>query len=1749
MRVALRGVAVAAACLGVAGAAEAFNISGSVFEDANYGGGAGRTRAASSGVLLTNARVELFNNAGNFVSSTTTNGSGAYSFNGLANGTYTVRVVNSSVPSSRTGWVAGLLPVQTYRTTATTGSAVSVTDRVGGEVPSKDDAGNGATTLAALTTATTAPQSITTVTSAGPNVTGVDFGFNFDTIVNVNDTGQGSLRQFIVNANTLANTGLAISGQTAGRDVSIFMVSDGAAHAGLRAGITNLLTGGVAVITVATALPSFSQAATTLDGTTQTSNVGNTNAATFGTGGTVGVDAVALGTFAGPEVEIKSGATLATGVWIQAANVTVRGCSIYGFGAVNGEAAIVVDAFAGTLIEDNVLGTSATTFGDPGTTLRAQAGVYLGGATGATIQDNLIGYTRQTGVYASNPTASCTIQGNEIVDVGLDTSDGDGITFNAVSTMAVTANRISGSSSQGVVVTTAPASGNTFTNNTLTGNGVGLPASLVQSPAVAMRSGAASTTIDRNVINANYGAGIQVNNGSTGTVITRNSIFDNGTITARNGGAATGQIGIDLNAAGDDQNVGTAPFVTLNDNGDADAGGNSLANFPILSSVTLSGTNMTVSGYARPGAVIELFVAKADGSGFGEGQTWAATVTEGGTGAGGNDPVADTDAGAGSYGPGAINGVAQGTDNTNKFTFTLPTPGSVTAGARLTATARVGGETSEFSGNATVVALNADLAVTLTDAPDPAPAGGEFLYTVLVTNNGPGTATSCVMRDTLPAGLTLVSANASQGTVSGTSIVIANLGAILSGGTASVEMLVTTSGPGSVTDRAYVSATESDPTPANNVASATTTIANQTTSDTPLTQYKRIHGFVDYAVTGGSLRTQSNNGNPCLVGASSTAALSGIPVTATVTNAYLYWAGSGQTVDNIVTLDGTSLTADRTFTANFDLGGTTYYDFGGFKDVTAQVVAKRNGNYTFAGLTVATGSPYCAAQAVLAGWSLLVIYSDNAVSGKTLVLYDGFDITRNGSASYLLTGIYASAPPEAKASFLVWEGDETLSGASESLTFNGATLSDGSNPATNVYNSTINSLGSTTSYGLDLDTFDVSAQIAQHDVLATAQVSTGPDLVIANAVLLEVKSNVITGHVFEDVNYGGGAGRDFATAAAAAPLFTVGRPNATVELYDASGVLLRTTTTGANGEYGFAGLVDGDYDVRVVNATVTSSRTGATGNEWPVQTYRADATTGTSVAVTDAVGGTLPGSQDSGANPGAANLSTLTAQSVTRAKVITGISVTDVDFGYSFDVVVNRNNAGQGSLRQFLLNANALANTNLAQAGRSPARDNAVFMLADGTARPGLRASYATQFTAGVATIAPTSALPAVSSPAVIDGWTQPGWTSAPIIELNGTSAGAGVDGLALPAGSTTVRGLVINRFGRHGIYATAAGGDTIAGCRIGTNAANTAAAANGGQGILLAAGSANDVIGGTTAGAGNVVATNGAYGIALINSGTRGNAILGNSTYGNAGIGIDLGADGVTANNGTKNVTLPNDEMDSPVFASAYLAAGSLTVAGHVGSAAGQATFANARVEIFKSDNDASGFGEGQTYLGFLTANASGNFSGTIAAAALASGNRITATATDAGNSTSEFGANIVVSSPTIVKRAFDLNNIPIPTGAVIAKGAVVKWLLYVSNAGPIVPDVSLRDVLDPGFAYVPGTLRVTNAPSLCATGTCTSGEEDVILAAALAGTAGTDAVDGDVVSRSGTTVYVGNQNAANAQLDIAANRIYAVVFTVRMQ
>jgi hypothetical protein len=96
--------------------------------------------------------------------------------------------------------------------------------------------------------------------------------------------------------------------------------------------------------------------------------------------------------------------------------------------------------------------------------------------------------------------------------------------------------------------------------------------------------------------------------------------------------------------------------------------------------------------------------------------------------------------------------------------------------------------------------------------------------------------------------------------------------------------------------------------------------------------------------------------------------------------------------------------------------------------------------------------------------------------------------------------------------------------------------------------------------------------------------------------------------------------------------------------------------------------------------------------------------------------------------------------------------------------------------------------------------------------------------------------------------------------------------------------------------------------------------------------------------------------------------------------------------------------------------------------------------------------------------------------------------------------------------------------------------------NTGPVRSDVSIRDVLDPAFAYSTGSLKVDNSAAV--------GASVQAIYSAVTGTAAlTDTIDADVASIAGSTIDVGDRFVGNGPLDIAANRIWALLFTVRMQ
>ncbi len=714
------------------------HLAGTVFDDVNYGGGAGRALAAATSAASSfgslgrpGATVELYLN-GALQASTTTDAGGVYRFYNLATGTYTVRVVSATVSSCRTGGAtAGLLPIVTY--------LAGTTDQVGGPNPALPDAAAnaGSQSLAALSSGGLAVQAAATaaVSSAG-STTGVDFGFNFDLVVNTKASGQGSLAQFILNSNALGDESkLAQSGSflnevvganstgtalPAATETSLFMVPDGAAHAGLRAagaspaGPASQLTGGVAVISPSAAgLPAISGPATVVNGWTQTYNVGNTNSRLLGTGGPTGVNNVVLPQLNAPEVQLSGTSATSVGLDLAGAGSGAMGLAVFGFG--NGGAS---DSYANVrasadnvTILGNFIGTTATAFAVPNGGTKAD-GIRVTGGAGLLVRHNLIGFNQGKGLTLNSGVTGATINQNEVRN-------------NAIGDLTVGGLDVQGSActiSNNLVINNlgagldgpASAGGNTWTGNTVTGNGAG-STSLTTIPrnSAGVRVYGAGNTISQNVIYNNYGAGILVNAGASTTVISQNSIYGNGSGAATNGGAASGQVGIDLQIASNNANVGTSPFVTLNST--ATAGANSLITYPILKTASLQGTTLTVRGLVASGRTVELFLATpnavaspATGNNFGQGSSYLGTIT-----------VTRTDS-ATAY-SGTINGFAQGSGSGVPFSARLALSSLTAAqraalaagGAQLTATATAASlGTSEFSGIVRVATAPTAYAVT-----------------------------------------------------------------------------------------------------------------------------------------------------------------------------------------------------------------------------------------------------------------------------------------------------------------------------------------------------------------------------------------------------------------------------------------------------------------------------------------------------------------------------------------------------------------------------------------------------------------------------------------------------------------------------------------------------------------------------------------------------------------------------------------------------------------------------------------------------------------------------------------------------------------------------------------------------------------------------------------------------------------------------------------------------------------------------
>jgi uncharacterized repeat protein (TIGR01451 family)/fimbrial isopeptide formation D2 family protein len=712
-------------------------ISGTVFEDPNYGGGAGRPLSTPNTIARSGAVVELYDSTGIFIATTTTDLSGKYSFT-VGSGSFQVRVVNRTVTTGRSvnagSSSVDLLPVQTFRSSGATGTATPVTDRVGGEKPSETDvtANSGTQSLTTLNgLLNSAVLSVTPVTIGTTDINGIDFGFNFDTIVNTRNSGQGSLRQFIDNSNALSNTNLAQVGQPIGKEVSIFMIplptSPLPILPGLRSDLTNQLTAGRAVINLSSSII-ITDTDTSIDGRTQTTNVGNTNNLLLGTGGNVGVDNLALTQLNAPEIEIVDSGSAIHGIDINGANATIQGIAIHGFGLVgsNNHGDILVRA-NNALITQNAIGFIPTSFAAPASKQSQSGIVIVGGGTNATITNNIIGFTNERGVLGGKtPTdlSGLVISGNEIKRPG--NISGSVSKHSAIELFPSTTGNVSiirnlltdSQADSGIAIRPAvigTSSSFLVQNNSILRNGAGNASGFgILLQASTANSDLQGIKIDKNILNQNRrgidsqqtavtisgnvvsnslgGYGVAIEAGKQKNKITQNSIFGN-----------VG-VGIDLG--------NTANGITPNNGTVSTTISNQDLDYPLITSAMLSSGTLTTKGYVgnNPAGsttfgnlILEFFIADnspADQNGevvlgdtrskpHGEGKTYIGSCTTDANGIFGNSTNPCVFSNAGTLGlTAATNITATATDsngNTSEFSASPSSRANLVLVKRITA--------------------------------------------------------------------------------------------------------------------------------------------------------------------------------------------------------------------------------------------------------------------------------------------------------------------------------------------------------------------------------------------------------------------------------------------------------------------------------------------------------------------------------------------------------------------------------------------------------------------------------------------------------------------------------------------------------------------------------------------------------------------------------------------------------------------------------------------------------------------------------------------------------------------------------------------------------------------------------------------------------------------------------------------------------------------------------------------------------
>jgi len=276
--------------------------------------------------------------------------------------------------------------------------------------------------------------------------------------------------------------------------------------------------------------------------------------------------------------------------------------------------------------------------------------------------------------------------------------------------------------------------------------------------------------------------------------------------------------------------------------------------------------------------------------------------------------------------------------------------------------------------------------------------------------------------------------------------------------------------------------------------------------DVPITLYQQFNGSFDYTVIGNthnSFDRWQSPSPPCQMLTSSSATLNLTP-TQTIEGAYLIWSGIGDGSGSSFTLNGIIQTPDYVNVTNIQPSQSSFLYFSAVKNITPYVQSTGNGSYDVSNFDLnPIISVYCSNAIYYSGWNIIVVYSDPSLSNKQLNIYDGFRFigySGVGSVTIPIDNLNISSTINANMTLISCLGSPN-SFAGESILINGDILSNSQNPANNPFNSTNSFSGTSNSWNMDVDTYDINSSINIGDINAT---------IVVNSSYLRLISNIIT---------------------------------------------------------------------------------------------------------------------------------------------------------------------------------------------------------------------------------------------------------------------------------------------------------------------------------------------------------------------------------------------------------------------------------------------------------------------------------------------------------------------------------------------------------------------------------------------------------------------------------------------------------------